>query len=152
MIKAWDAGMIAYIHSLMQVLWEHKTIPIWWKDHVLSPLPKIPGNTELKNMRPISLFEIIRKIWTGMIVRRIQAVWTNHNVLHSSQHGFRWRQGTDTALLRIIDALEDAREFGTEARMTLWDLRRAFDSVSRNFLRLSWTRLGVPADCVAWLA
>jgi hypothetical protein len=29
MIKAWDAGMIAYIHSMMQVLWEHKTIPIW---------------------------------------------------------------------------------------------------------------------------
>jgi hypothetical protein len=109
MIKAWDAGMIAYIHSLMQALWKHKTIPVWWKDHILSPLPKIPGNTELKNMRPISLFEIIRKIWTSMIVRRIQAVWTNHNVLHSSQHGFRWRQGTDTALLRIIDALEDAR-------------------------------------------
>ena len=36
--------------------------------------------------------------------------------------------------------------------MTLWDLRRAFDSVSRNFLsRLAWARLGVPADCVAWL-
>jgi hypothetical protein len=29
MIKAWDAGTIAYIHSMMQVLWEHKTIPIW---------------------------------------------------------------------------------------------------------------------------
>jgi hypothetical protein len=28
MIKAWDVGMIAYIHSMMQVLWEHKTIPI----------------------------------------------------------------------------------------------------------------------------
>jgi hypothetical protein len=50
MIKAWDAGMIAYIHSMMQLLWEHKTISIWWKDHNLSPLPKIPGNTEQKNM------------------------------------------------------------------------------------------------------
>ena len=29
MIKAWDAGIIAYIHSMMQVLWEHKMIPIW---------------------------------------------------------------------------------------------------------------------------
>jgi hypothetical protein len=29
MIRAWDAGMIAYIHSTVQVLWEHKTIPIW---------------------------------------------------------------------------------------------------------------------------
>jgi hypothetical protein len=74
MIKAWDAGMIAYNHSMMQVLWEHKRIPIWWKDHVLSPLSKISGNTELKNIRPISLFEIIRKKWTDMIVRRIQAV------------------------------------------------------------------------------
>jgi hypothetical protein len=80
-----------------------------------------------------------------------QYVWTNRNILHSSQHEFRWGKGTDTALLRIIDALEDARVFGTEARMTLWDLRRAFDSVSRNFLRLSWTRLGVPADTATWL-
>jgi hypothetical protein len=45
-----------------------------------------------------------------MIVRKIQAVRTNHNILHSSQHGFRYGQGTDTALLRIIDALEDARD------------------------------------------
>jgi hypothetical protein len=73
--------MIAYVHLMMHVLWEHhQTRPIWWKDHILSPLPKIPGNTELKNMRPISLFEIIRKIWTGMIVRRIQAVWKYHNI------------------------------------------------------------------------
>jgi hypothetical protein len=72
-INAWDPGMIAYVHSMMHVLWEHKTRPIWWKDHILSPLPKIPENTELKNMRPISLIEIIRKIRTGMIVRRIQA-------------------------------------------------------------------------------
>jgi hypothetical protein len=86
----WDDGMIAYIHSMMQVLWEHKTIPISWKDHILSPLPKIPVHTELKNMRLISLFEIIRKIWTCVIVRGIQAVWMNHNILHSSQHGFRW--------------------------------------------------------------
>jgi hypothetical protein len=134
MIKAWDDGMVTYVHSLMQALWETMTIPIWFKDHILSPLPKIPGNTDLKNMRP-SLFEIIRKIWTGRVVRRIHRVWTNHNILHSSQHGFRWRQGTDTALLRILDAMEDARESNTEAWLTLWDLRRVFDSVCRNFLR-----------------
>jgi hypothetical protein len=28
MIKAWDDGMITYVHSLMQALWETKTIPI----------------------------------------------------------------------------------------------------------------------------
>jgi hypothetical protein len=36
MIKAWDAGMVAYVHLMMHVLWEHKTIPIWRKDHILS--------------------------------------------------------------------------------------------------------------------
>jgi hypothetical protein len=99
-------------------------------------------------MHPISLFKIIRKIWTGMDARRIQMVWTNHNILHSSQHGFKWRQGTDTALLRILDALENALENNTETWLTFWDLRRAFDSVSQNFLSIAWTRLGVPDDCV----
>jgi hypothetical protein len=103
--------MVMYKHSLMmQAFWQIKTILIWFKDHILSPLPKIPGNTDDKNMRPISLFEIIRKTWTGMVVRRIQRVWTNHNILHSSQHGFGWRQGTDTALLRIWKMLERATQ------------------------------------------
>jgi hypothetical protein len=72
MIKAWDDGMMTYVHSLMQALCEIKTVPIWCKDHILSLLPKIPDNTDLKNMHPINLFEIIRKIWTGMVVCRIQ--------------------------------------------------------------------------------
>jgi hypothetical protein len=33
-VKAWDAGMTAYVNSMMQALWKHKTIPIWWEDHV----------------------------------------------------------------------------------------------------------------------
>ena len=33
-----------------------------------------------------------------------------------------------------------------------WDIRRAFDSVPRGAMELSWTRLGVPANIARWLA
>ena len=33
-----------------------------------------------------------------------------------------------------------------------WDIRRAFDSVPRGAMEISWTRLGVPAPIAHWLA
>ena len=32
-----------------------------------------------------------------------------------------------------------------------WDITKAFDSVSKNVMKLAWTRLGVPEDWVQWL-
>lgn len=50
-------------------------------------------------MRPISLFEVTRKLWLGIISRRITAVWDAFNIiLGPTQHGFRSKHGTETAL------------------------------------------------------
>ena len=32
-----------------------------------------------------------------------------------------------------------------------WDIKKAFDSVSKAIIRLAWTRLGVPPDLIEWL-
>jgi hypothetical protein len=52
-------------------------------------LPKEPGVHDLNKIRPISLFEVIRKMWAGMITTRVQRIWHTHGMLHSHQHGFR---------------------------------------------------------------
>ena len=132
-------------------MWEHKYAPQWWRDRVLCPAPKSSDASSLTNMRPISLFEILRKLWTGIIITRIHYTWATFGVLHSSQHGYRWRQGTDTALLRLINALEEGADQLQRSYLTLWDIRRCFDSISRNLMKLAWARLGVPADVVQWI-
>lgn len=41
-------------------------------------LPKEPGTHDLSKIRPISLFEVIRKMCVGMTSTRVQRVWHAH--------------------------------------------------------------------------
>jgi hypothetical protein len=51
----------------------------------------------------------------------------------------------------FINAIEDAIEHNTPMHTSSWDITRAFDSVSKNIMRLAWARLGVPIPWVQWL-
>ena len=41
----------------------------------------------------------LMKLWVGIIIDKITATWDRLDILAPSQHGFRPRRGTDTALL-----------------------------------------------------
>jgi hypothetical protein len=51
----------------------------------------------------------------------------------------------------VLERQMDTIELNTSLYYTSWDLKAAFDSPSKNLLRLSWTRLGIPDDIVNWL-
>ena len=72
-------------------------------------------------------------------------------MLDPSQHGFRANHGTDSASLLLIDALEHAQETHTACLVSSWDIRRAFDSISKPALQMAWTRLGVPPEWASFL-
>ena len=73
-------------------------------------------------------------------------------VLLSIRHGFRRGHGTDSALMVHINCLEHARLTNSPLFLSSWDIRRAFDSVSKEAMDASWRRLGVPADTAHWIA
>jgi len=80
----------------------------------------------------------------GIIVERIVSVWEAENVLAGGQYGFRKNRGCEAATLQVLNALEEAKEAGTEIHGSSWDIKRVFDSVSKPILQMSWQRLGVP--------
>ena len=93
-------------------------------------------------------------------MKRNQRVWEAAGVAHteqqedhiqSAQHGFRAHRGTDTALSQLVNAMEQAEQMDTSIGISSFDIRRAFDSVSKELIHLSWVRLGVPEDVVRWL-
>jgi hypothetical protein len=110
MIRAWSPNTRRTAFVLIDILCKNKEVLEWWADGFLCPIPKKPGDTALKNMRPIGLLEVIYKVGTGFIIRRIQAQWDMPSPLHPSQYGYCWRNGTDTAIIRVLDAFELARE------------------------------------------
>jgi hypothetical protein len=88
-------------------------------------------------------------MWASMVSRRVQHVWQDFKILHPNQHGFRWQRGTHTAILHLLDQLEIANE-GPPIHLTMWDIRRAFDSVPKWLQRLSWARLGLDYEDLEW--
>jgi hypothetical protein len=150
MVKAWSTPTRRIVYAHMENIWIARATPKWFKDKVIKLAPKIAGNPELNNMRPISLYEVLRKAWTTILGKRIHLVWHNNDVLHSKQYGYRLDKSTQMALFTVINEMEDAQHAKATKHITFWDIKRAFDSIPRNIQKLAWVRLGVPKDVAEW--
>ncbi len=81
--------------------WGTKQLPEWWKWTHLCIKHKDPEHITPDALRPLVLVEVLRKIWIDLIIRQINNIWDKHNALHTAQHGFRPKRGTDTAILQL---------------------------------------------------
>jgi hypothetical protein len=96
--------------------------PQYMKKKRLKLAPKVPGNSQM-NMRSISLYEVIRKVWTTIIAKRIYCVLHEAEVLHGGQSGYQLDQGTMMSLLQVINKIEGAIHSDTSKHITFWDIR-----------------------------
>ena len=80
------------------------------------------GICRVEDYRPLELDDTFRKLWSKIIIRRIQMVWKTTGVARSekeddhiqpSQHRFRAHRGTDTALSQLVNAMEQAEQMDT---------------------------------------
>ena len=63
-------------------------------------------------LRPITLAEALRKLWSKRVLRKRRAVWRKHDILNVSQHGYSAHRGTYTTMVQHLNLLEDAIESG----------------------------------------
>ncbi|OXE35816.1 MAG: hypothetical protein CGW95_11575, partial [Phenylobacterium zucineum] len=153
MLKAWPDDTITSAYHCLALLWRSNSTPDWLKWCWLCPKPKDPeAAVSLDGLRPLMLIEVIRKAWVGVTITKITSCWERHQILSPIQHGFRRGRGTDTALVEFINAREHAEEHHLPLYTSSWDIRRAFDSVSKSVMEFSWLRLGVPKHVASWLA
>lgn len=80
-------------------------VPRSWKEAMVTPLSKNPSLDPdcFSNYRPISLLPGISKIAEKHMNSVLSSYLESHNLLHSTQMGFRTHQGTETALLAVIE-------------------------------------------------
>ena len=67
-----------------------------------------------------------------------------------SPHAYRRGMGTGTAILRLLNLVEDSTETNSALLVTAWDIKRAFDSIPHPFIRLALLRLGISEDVADW--
>jgi hypothetical protein len=135
MVKGWSTEIRQCTYTHMSALWQMRETPQWMKHVRLKLAPKVSGNSQMKNMRPISIYKVIRKVCTTTIAKRIHRVLHEADVLHGEQSGYRLDQGIMMSLLQVINQIEGAiysDKYDTSKHITFWDIRRAFDSIPRN--------------------
>ena len=152
MVKGWSDPVTAKVHQLLTLAFSRPT-PAWLQWGWLCPKPKDPEKgITLDGLRPLMLLEVLRKLWVWIVVRKIVRLWEVHQILTPSQHGFRKGRGTDSALAIHVNCWGHARLTHSPLFLSSWDIRRAFDSVSKEAMEASWRRLGVPHTTAHWIA
>ena len=149
-IQHWKPEMIAEAYECLARMWQDRSIPVSWKWKWLVPIPK-SSSKRIQDIRPIMLMEVLRKLWTGLLVDEVTASLQRHSSLSLSQHGYLPHHGTDTANLQLLNTLETAWDARRPLYGCSWDMSKAFDSVSKPLIVLCWQRLGLPAEIAQWL-
>ena len=144
MMKHWPDEVLKSIYDLLVRLWNTKSHPEHWQQKWAVFIPKVVGSKSLNDLRPIMLLETLRKQWFKLIVADITHVWEKFNMMSDAQHGSRRGRSTDAAILQLQNLIEDSNASRTPLYIAMWDITKAFDSVSKNILKMSWARLGVP--------
>ena len=101
MLKAWNPAIRRFIFDHMQNVWSTRTCPPWFRDKLIKLAPKVVGSNELNHMQPISLYEIIRKVWTTTVAKRIHIIWHHRHLLNPAQYGYRLNNGILMPLYNI---------------------------------------------------
>jgi hypothetical protein len=90
-------------------------------------LPKKDEVRSVNDLRPIGLIEVTRKLWTAMVLHRLQHALKKRLLQANHCRGLS-NKGTDTALIQLVNLLEDAQEHNAAVTSKATDVPLDFTS------------------------
>ena len=103
---------------------------------------------DLSNWRPISLINVDVKIGSKAIAKRLEKVLPN--IIHYNQCAYVKGRTIFDAVRTIEDVMEFSQRYDLEGRMICIDFKKAFDTVSRDFLFRTLTSFGFGPSFLQW--
>ena len=146
----WGPNTRRQVYHALEDLWIDKVTPDDWRWRWLVPLPKT-NNPTASQLRPLMLIDVLRKIITGFLTRKITNFWHKHKILSTCSHAFVGGQGTHTAELQLLNTMETCKEWRSKFYAASIDMMKAFDALERDFQIHALVRTGVPADIALYM-
>ena len=105
------------------------TVPDSWKHALVTPIPKSKVVRSPADTRPISILPAILKLTENIVQNQLSEYLDQHKLLADSQHGYRKRFSTETALHAVTDLVLRSMDEGKISILVLLDLSKCFDVV-----------------------
>ena len=109
-------------------------IPTSWKHSLVHPIFKTGSPSDPSNFRPISIIPVIMKLVERLVQGQLYHYLSYNHLLSPSQHGFRPRHSTETALTTVTDRILTATDGGQITLLCLIDLSKCFDVIDHKIL------------------
>ena len=102
----------------------------------ITPIFKNGEESDANNYRPISLLSNFNTIFEKIMYNRMKDYIDKHNLLYSSQYGFRKDHSMQHAILDIVSAIQSNINLGLGLFScgVFIDLKKAFDTADHNIL------------------
>ncbi len=126
--------IVFYITVIVNTFLTTGVFPEIWKHALIIPLFKKGDQENVSNYRPISLLPILSEIVEKIVSSRLLHFLLKNNLLSNCQHGFRPNLSTESALLKMTDAIYKNVDKKMVSLLTLCGLSKAFDCVSHSIL------------------
>lgn len=130
------------------------SIPPTWKKSFLIPIPKANAQNKTKNcdkFRPIVLDSCTKKVFEGMMKRRLTHWLAFYNKLPRNQFAFQAGRCAEDCLAILIGDMLTAKYKNLNSVVVSVDIRGAYDAVQPNMLAKKLCKIGIPRDTTSLL-
>ena len=117
-------------------------MPKSWLEGVITFLHKKNATDKLDNYRPITLINIIYKIWATIMAARLNTIL--NLITTESQYAYKKKKST----IDILDLVNRMRENDVTQQLILFDLSKACGNIERDILWAKLYEAGIPYNCV----
>lgn len=151
LIKTISSYIITPLTSFINLSLQSGKFPDLMKIALVSPLFKKGDTLDIDNYRQISLLAEFSKVLERAVYNIIINFVETNNLLTVSQHGFRAHKSVETASYRLLDYIYSELDRGDYVVTIMFDLSKAFDTISMPYILKKLNNLGVRGKLLEWI-
>ncbi|CAF3323508.1 unnamed protein product [Rotaria sp. Silwood2] len=145
-LKAGGLPVLKWLYEIFVDVWKNEEMMDNWNLAILIRLFKKGDKQLCDNYRGISLLSVISKLFSRIILNRIQQLIDNQ--LLESQSGFRANRSTIDQIFILKMIMEKRKEFNKPLFLCFIDITKAYDSVNRKLLWKVCRKYGISGKLV----
>ena len=136
---------VADVLTLLNIIQHSGVTPHAWHIDLMHYVYKGGEDSSLPNHRPLTLVDVLRKVFSSVSTSRMRRDWTRLRILDTCNPGFEPGRSTVNAIYPLRMAAEQCLADEEELVAFLDDLKWCFDMPAQVAIELALLRLAVPA-------